>query len=116
MSSCAELISVEIPLAIIKTLTENYSVDTRIKSLVDNRDIWIVPMLNPDGHVYVEEEDSMWRKNRNTNGYSDPTIRAWISTVIIAFSGATIISVPVPSHLRKFTVAQCLSLSRKPKL
>ena len=67
-----ELISVEIPLAIIKTLTENYSVDTRIKSLVDNRDIWIVPMLNPDGHVYVEEEDSMWRKNRNTNGYSDP--------------------------------------------
>ena len=66
-----ELISVEIPLAIIKTLTENYSVDTRIKSLVDNRDIWIVPMLNPDGHVYVEEVNSTWRKNRNTNDNSN---------------------------------------------
>jgi hypothetical protein len=66
-----ELITVEIPLAIIQTLTENYAVDSRIKFLVDHREIWIVPMLNPDGHVYVEEVDSWWRKNRNTNGSSN---------------------------------------------
>ncbi|MBF8277622.1 MAG: Peptidase protein [Candidatus Brocadiaceae bacterium] len=66
-----ELITVEIPLAIIRTLTENYAVDSRIKFLVNHREIWIVPMLNPDGHVYVEETDSWWRKNRNTNGYDN---------------------------------------------
>lgn len=66
-----ELITVEIPLAIIQTLTENYNKDSHIKFLVDHREIWIVPMLNPDGHVYVEEVDSWWRKNRNTNGYSN---------------------------------------------
>ncbi len=67
-----ELITVEIPLAIIKTLTERYATDLRIKYLVDNREIWVVPMLNPDGHVYVEDVNSWWRKNRNTNDYSDP--------------------------------------------
>ncbi|HJW87011.1 MAG TPA: M14 family metallopeptidase [Candidatus Brocadiaceae bacterium] len=66
-----ELITVEIPLAIIRTLTENYAVDSRTKFLVNHREIWIVPMLNPDGHVYVEETDSWWRKNRNTNGYGN---------------------------------------------
>jgi len=67
-----ELISVEIPLAIIRVLTSRYSFDPRIKYLVNNREIWVVPMLNPDGHVYVEEVYPMWRKNRNTNGYTDP--------------------------------------------
>ncbi|MBI5308525.1 MAG: zinc carboxypeptidase [Planctomycetes bacterium] len=66
-----ELITVEIPLAIIQTLTEKYAVDSRTKFLVNHREIWIVPMLNPDGHVYAEEVDSWWRKNRNTNGYDN---------------------------------------------
>jgi hypothetical protein len=29
-------------------------------------------MVNPDGHVYVQNVNSMWRKNRNTNGSPDP--------------------------------------------
>ena len=66
-----ELITVEIPLAIIQSLTEKYSVDPRIRFLVNHREIWVIPMLNPDGHVYVEEVDAWWRKNRNTNGYNN---------------------------------------------
>jgi hypothetical protein len=66
-----ELITVEIPLAVIKVLTAGYD-NPRIKSLVNNREIWIVPMVNPDGHAYVQNVDPMWRKNRNTNGSSDP--------------------------------------------
>jgi hypothetical protein len=66
-----ELISVEIPLAIVRALTDKYPADARIKYLVDNREVWIIPMLNPDGHVYVEEVNSTWRKNRNTNGNSN---------------------------------------------
>jgi hypothetical protein len=67
-----ELISVEIPLAIIKKLTDDYSVDPLCKRLVDNRQIWVVPMVNPDGHVYVETVNPLWRKNRNTNGSPNP--------------------------------------------
>ena len=67
-----ELITVEIPLAVIEVLTTYYN-NPRVKNLVDNREIWIVPMVNPDGHVYVQNVDSMWRKNRNTNGSGDPT-------------------------------------------
>jgi len=57
-----ELITVEIPLHFLNYLTDNYS-DPAVKALVDNREIWVVPMVNPDGHVKVEEGYSMWRKN-----------------------------------------------------
>lgn len=70
-----ELISVEIPLAIAATLTQNYANGGVIQALVNQRQIWIVPMVNPDGHVYVETTDPMWRKNRNTNGYAAPVLQ-----------------------------------------
>lgn len=63
-----ELISVEIPMDLIYYLLENYISDARIRNIVDNRQIWIIPMLNPDGHVYVEKTDLNWRKNRRDNG------------------------------------------------
>jgi hypothetical protein len=62
-----ELISVEIPMDLIHQLLENYTTNSRIQNIVDNRQIWIIPMLNPDGHVYVENTDLNWRKNRRNN-------------------------------------------------
>ena len=59
-----ELISVEVPLFFANYLVENYEINADVKNLVDNREIWIIPMLNPDGHVYVEEGHTNWRKNR----------------------------------------------------
>ena len=63
-----EWISVEVPLYIAKYLTDNYATNPEIQSLVDNQQIWIVPMLNPDGHIYSRTIDSSWRKNRRDNG------------------------------------------------
>lgn len=65
-----ELITVEIPLALAAVLTSAYQSSPFIQNLVDQSEIWIVPMVNPDGHAYVETDDPMWRKNRNTNGDS----------------------------------------------
>lgn len=62
-----ELVTVEIPLMLINLLTENYGKDPEITRLLDTRDIWIVPMVNPDGHVHAEAGDS-WRKNTHTFG------------------------------------------------
>ena len=40
--------------------------DTRITDIVDSREIWIVPMLNPDGAEYDMSGGVFrhWRKNR----------------------------------------------------
>ena len=42
--------SAEIPLFLLAYLAENYGTDPYITNLVNNREIWILPMLNPDGH------------------------------------------------------------------
>jgi carboxypeptidase T len=51
-------------------LGEFYYKDSRIKDLVDNREIYIIPCFNPDGweHNRSTGAGSMWRKNRRNNG------------------------------------------------
>jgi carboxypeptidase T len=68
-----ELMSVEVPLYVMRRLLQGYGSDPVITDLVNTRDIWIVPIVNPDGHVYVEnhsggQSDTWWRKNRRVNG------------------------------------------------
>ncbi len=62
-----EWISVEVPLALARTLLEGYGGDERITGLVNEREIWIVPVMNPDGLVYSQTRYRMWRKNRRKN-------------------------------------------------
>lgn len=67
-----ELMSVELPLYVMRRLLDGYGSDPVITTLVDTREIWIVPMVNPDGHVYVQNNangssDNWWRKNRRLN-------------------------------------------------
>ena len=63
-----EWISVEVPLYIAKYLTDNYATDPEVASMVDNQQIWVVPMLNPDGYTYSRTVNASWRKNRRNNG------------------------------------------------
>jgi len=62
-----EWISVEVPLRLAEYLVENYSTP-EVSELVDNREIWIVPLLNPDGYVFAHTTERLWRKNRRDNG------------------------------------------------
>lgn len=57
----------ETALNVIENLTEGYGLDTRVSWLIDNREIWIVPVVNPDGLDYALTVDDMWRKNRRDN-------------------------------------------------
>jgi hypothetical protein len=63
-----EWISVEVPLYLSKYLSDHYATDPEIKSMVDHQQIWIVPVLNPDGYEYSRSTDRSWRKNRRYNG------------------------------------------------
>ncbi|CAC9565030.1 hypothetical protein [uncultured Gammaproteobacteria bacterium] len=55
---------------IAQQLLEDYGANSEITALIDNSEIWIVPMVNPDGHEYSRIDDSTryWRKNRRDNG------------------------------------------------
>ncbi len=63
-----EWISVEVPLGIANHLLDNYANDPSIRELVDNKVVWVIPMLNPDGHEFSLPTNSCWRKNRRDNG------------------------------------------------
>jgi carboxypeptidase T len=63
-----EWISVEVPFLLGKYLVENYAVDPEVKRLVDQSEIWIVPLVNPDGLEYTIHVYRYWRKNRRDNG------------------------------------------------
>ncbi len=63
-----EWISVDVPFLLAKYLLENYLSSARVKRLVDGGEIWIIPLLNPDGHQYSVTSDRLWRKNRANNG------------------------------------------------
>lgn len=49
-------------------LLTSYGSDARITSLVDERELWFVPVVNPDGYVFNEVTHpaggGLWRKNR----------------------------------------------------
>ena len=61
-----ELIGVEVALYILHSLVENYSTNSTIRWFVNGAQLWFVPMINPDGHVWVEKGND-WRKNRSPN-------------------------------------------------
>lgn len=49
-------------------LLTNYQTDEKIKSYVDNNQIYFIPLLNPDGYMITKTINGMWRKNANLNG------------------------------------------------
>ncbi|RFT16520.1 MAG: Carboxypeptidase T [Candidatus Saccharicenans subterraneus] len=62
-----EWISVEVPLLIGRYLLENYSREDRVRALVNSAEVWIVPLVNPDGLEYSILNYRLWRKNRRLN-------------------------------------------------
>jgi murein tripeptide amidase MpaA len=55
-------------------LLENYGTDPEATYLVDNRELYFIPVINPDGYEYNRTTNpsggGMWRKNRRNNGSS----------------------------------------------
>lgn len=53
-------------------ILENYGSDDEVTHLVDNTEMYFIPMINPDGYVRNQTTNSngggMWRKNRRDNG------------------------------------------------
>jgi carboxypeptidase T len=67
-----EHLTVEMAVYLLHLFTDNYGTDSRITNLVNSREIWILPDLNPDGGEYDIATGSYrsWRKNRQPNSGS----------------------------------------------
>jgi hypothetical protein len=67
-----EHLTVEMALYILSEFTDKYGTDSRVTNLVNSREIWIIPDLNPDGGEWDIRTGSYagWRKNRQPNSGS----------------------------------------------
>ncbi|MGW3555190.1 M14 family metallopeptidase [Streptomyces griseoincarnatus] len=67
-----EHLTVEMALYLLRELGAGYGSDARVARMVQEREIWIVPDLNPDGGEYDIATGSYrsWRKNRQPNSGS----------------------------------------------
>ena len=45
-------------------LVRNDDDDPAVRALVDSTEMWVVPVVNPDGYQYSWGQDRYWRKNR----------------------------------------------------
>ncbi|MCX7835012.1 MAG: M14 family zinc carboxypeptidase [bacterium] len=66
-----EMITHTLLMYFIRYLINNYNSDARVQNIVNNRELYFVLTVNPDGMVYNETSNpnggGMWRKNRRVN-------------------------------------------------
>ncbi len=53
----------------LHNLTYEYRSNADVRLMVDETELWFVPVVNPDGYVYTHANnaDRLWRKNRHKN-------------------------------------------------
>ena len=61
-----EWISVEVPFRLAEHLLENSSSDP-VQGWLQQGEVWVAPMVNPDGHEHTRTQNRLWRKNRRRN-------------------------------------------------
>lgn len=61
-----EWIAVEVPFLLAKELVERAD-DPSVAGWLSQGEIWVAPMVNPDGHEHSRVAERLWRKNRRRN-------------------------------------------------
>jgi len=76
-----EPITIELLIYFMDYLTQNYQIDPEATYLVDNREMFFLPIINPDGYVRNQQTNpnggGMWRKNKrdnNNSGQFEPNV------------------------------------------
>jgi hypothetical protein len=111
-----EPMGMECCLRFMEYLLSNYASDTSVANLVNNREFYFVPIINPDGYEYNRQiapgGGGMWRKNRHGQGID--LNRNWgymwgydnngssPSPISETYRGASAFSEPETQSLRNF--------------
>ncbi|UCE66002.1 MAG: immune inhibitor A [Candidatus Zixiibacteriota bacterium] len=120
-----EPIGLEVSLRYMSYLCGNYSVDPLVTDLVDNREIYFVPVVNPDGYEYNRitspNGGGMHRKNMNPSGNVDlnrnwgyqwgyDNIGSSPDPEYETYRGAAAFSEPETNSLRQFIISREFSI------
>lgn len=62
-----EVMTSQVAVDMIEYLASNYGSDPDVTKWVDNINIIVIPMVNPDGANYIFTTNRWWRKNRHPN-------------------------------------------------
>lgn len=94
-----EYISMEIMRLLMFYLTENYGVDQTVTGLVNTREIWIQPSVNPDGHEMGTRSNANGVDMNRNHGY------------MYYSSGSGPFSEPELQHFREWSLLRNFSTS-----
>ena len=61
-----EWLAVEVPFLLADFLLKESTTEP-VKTWLSTTEIWVAPMVNPDGHEHTRTTDRLWRKNRRRN-------------------------------------------------
>lgn len=59
-----EWIAAAVATCIADRVVREYGRDPAIRAFADTTQLWVVPVVNPDGYQYTWSDDRYWRKNR----------------------------------------------------
>jgi hypothetical protein len=59
-----EWIAAMVSMCVADRLVRGYDTDPAIRDFVDHTELWVVPVVNPDGYQHSWGGDRYWRKNR----------------------------------------------------
>src|SRR5262249_52745208 len=62
-----EWIATEVVRRELHYFVDNYKKNADVTNLVDTRELWFMPVANPDGYQYTFDGERLWRKNLRDN-------------------------------------------------
>ncbi len=62
-----EWAATEVALRLIQWLADSLALEPGGAALLGARDVWVIPVVNPDGYQYTFSGQRLWRKNRRAN-------------------------------------------------
>ncbi len=120
-----EVITPKVIFNFLDYLVTHYGTDTAVTNIVDNRELWFVPCVNPDGYYYNEftnpEGGGLWRKNRRPNAggsfgvdlnrnfgfeWGFDNVGSSPTPTSETFRGTSAFSEPETQHMRDFVSAK----------
>ena len=63
-----EWAATEVALRLVAFLADSLPARPGGAALLASRDVWVIPVANPDGYEYTFTAERLWRKNRRVNG------------------------------------------------
>ncbi len=67
-----EIVTMEVLFHFMHHITDNYGTDAEVTEIINGRELYFLPCVNPDGHEHNRTTNpnggGLWRKNRRNNG------------------------------------------------